>query len=89
MLSPEAQRQRTGSGGEQAVAQELENLLRHVNGELEDHEKLDYLVVVNEAWTVENGFLTPTLKIKRDVIEERYLPQSEYWSGLGRTVIWH
>ncbi|TXH04305.1 MAG: AMP-binding acetyl-CoA synthetase [Nevskiaceae bacterium] len=89
MLSPEAQQARAGQGGEPAVAQALENLLRQVNGELEDHEKLDYLVVVKEPWTVENGFLTPTLKIKRNVIEERYLPEADRWAGLGRKIVWH
>ena len=39
---------------------------------LDKHERLRQLVVVKDNWAVENGFLTPTLKIKRDVIESTY-----------------
>jgi hypothetical protein len=28
---------------------------------------------------LENGFLTPTMRIKRNVIEDRYLPQADGW----------
>ncbi len=87
MLSPEAQ-QRLQSNGQAAMSSELQVVLDRVNKELEDHEQLDFLVVVNEPWTVENGFLTPTLKIKRNIIEERYMPQAEQWSELKRAVIW-
>ncbi|WP_206362910.1 AMP-binding protein [Stenotrophobium rhamnosiphilum] len=87
MLSPEAH-QRLQSGGQAAMGGELQIVLDRVNKELEDHEQLDFLVVVNEPWTVENGFLTPTLKIKRNIIEERYMPQAEKWSELKRAVIW-
>ena len=59
-----------------------------VNAALEDHERLDYLVVVKDQWTMENGFLTPTMKIKRNVIEGRYEPQVERWSKARQKVIW-
>ena len=87
MLSPEAQ-QRLSAGGQAAMSGELQIVLDRVNTDLEDHEQLDFLVVVNEPWTVENGFLTPTLKIKRNIIEERYMPQAEQWASLKRAVVW-
>ncbi|AEP29417.1 AMP-binding protein [Brumicola nitratireducens] len=43
-----------------------------VNASLESHAVLDHLVIVKDAWTVENNLLTPTLKIKRNVLEEKY-----------------
>lgn len=35
-----------------------------------------------------NGFLTPTLKIRRNILEQRYLPQAETWQAQGHRVIW-
>lgn len=57
---------------EDEVVQSLKDTLQEVNGMLEGHEKLSTLFVVNDPWTVENELLTPTLKIKRDVLEKRY-----------------
>ncbi|RFF31167.1 AMP-binding protein [Wenzhouxiangella sediminis] len=54
------------------VARQLESDLEKLNRELEPHERLGSLIVVSETWEVDNGMLTPTLKIKRDVIEARY-----------------
>ena len=50
----------------------LADTLRMVNESLETHERLARLIVVSEEWSVENGLLTPTLKLKRDRIEARY-----------------
>lgn len=50
----------------------LEQLMRSVNDTLEGHEKLSHVVVAEEHWTIENGLLTPTMKIKRDELEQRY-----------------
>jgi len=63
-------------------------LLEEVNKSLEDHETLDYVVVVKDQWTMENGFLTPTMKIKRNVIEERYMPYAGHWITRKQKVIW-
>lgn len=46
--------------------------LNEVNTTLESHSVLDSLVVMKEAWTVENDLLTPTLKVKRHVLEKRF-----------------
>ncbi|MDN3651578.1 AMP-binding protein [Thalassotalea ponticola] len=54
------------------VKQSLQQTLAEVNSELESHQRLDYLYVCKEGWTVENELLTPTLKLKRNQIEEAY-----------------
>jgi len=66
----------------------LEKLLEKVNAALDKHERLRRLVVVKDNWAVDNGFLTPTLKIKRNVIEDRYGPRFEEWSARSEAVLW-
>ncbi|MDR9750412.1 AMP-binding protein [Pseudomonas sp. SZMC_28357] len=66
----------------------LEELLEEVNGSLDKHERLRRLVVVKDNWAVENGFLTPTLKIKRNMIEAAYGARFEEWSERNEAVLW-
>lgn len=44
-------------------------LLDAINRELPQHERLAQLIVVRERWEVDNGFITPSLKIKRNQVE--------------------
>ncbi|MEO3724685.1 AMP-binding protein [Pseudomonas syringae] len=66
----------------------LEKLLEEVNAVLDKHERLRRLVVVKDSWAVENGFLTPTLKIKRNIIEDTYGSRFEEWSERSEAVLW-
>lgn len=69
-----------GSQPDETTIKELEHTLEQVNSELESHQRLDYLYVCKEAWTVDNELLTPTLKLKRNEIEAYYqakLPTAE------------
>jgi long-chain acyl-CoA synthetase len=63
-----------------AALDELDELVTRVNAQLDPHERLDRLVVLSDEWTIENGLLTPTLKVKRSAIEERYASFSAEWS---------
>ncbi|KAI2684729.1 AMP-binding protein [Pseudomonas sp. TNT3] len=80
--------QDAGSTARAGLHSSLERLLEEVNGALDKHERLRRLVVVKDSWAVENGFLTPTLKIKRNVIEAAYGARFEEWSERSETVLW-
>ncbi|UVE19276.1 AMP-binding protein [Pseudomonas sp. LS44] len=64
-------------------------LLDDVNKVLDKHERLLTLVLLQDNWAVENGFLTPTLKIKRNVVEGTYQPHFQEWLDRRETVLWH
>lgn len=66
----------------------FEELLSSVNAQVEGYEQLQFLVVLRDEWTVENDFLTPTLKIKRNVIEDAYEPMLDQWYDSRQKVIW-
>ncbi len=69
--------------------EELDAHLKTVNEQLDPHERLDFVAVVPEQWTVESGFVTPTLKIKRNVVEKHYHDHFEKWAKARKTVVWH
>lgn len=68
------------------VAASLKETLVNVNNHLESHEKVGAVVVVDEEWTPENDVLTPTLKIKRHVLHQRYSERVEELKG--QKILW-
>ena len=50
----------------------LNSTLDNMNSMLENHEKIHNFIVLDQPWTVENKLLTPTMKIKRNLIEKKY-----------------
>jgi long-chain acyl-CoA synthetase len=70
------------------VHAELAKLLEDVNRELPPHERLRMIVVANEPWSIENGFLTPTMKIRRNRIESAVAFAVDNWYSTGTTVHW-
>jgi long-subunit acyl-CoA synthetase (AMP-forming) len=57
---------------QEKLRRDLERTIESVNDTLESHEKLSHMLVSTDAWTTDNGLLTPTLKIKRDEIEKKF-----------------
>jgi long-subunit acyl-CoA synthetase (AMP-forming) len=70
------------------IESQLSALREKANAQLDPHEHLEFLVVAKEAWAIENGFLTPTLKVKRNVIEDRYSAKADSWYDARKAVIW-
>ena len=61
------------------VEAELGKLLHDVNEDLASFERVQVLVVAREPWSIENGCLTPTMKIKRSRIEAALASQVDAW----------
>jgi len=75
-------------GEDQAIVEkELTALLATMNPTLDGHEQLQFIAVVTDEWLPENGFLTPTQKIKRGKIEETYSTNNEGWYESKKKVI--
>lgn len=69
------------------ISKNLEDTLAGINKELENYKRLGALVVIKDPWSVENGVLTPTLKIKRNVLDDKYLEDYTTWCTDKRKVI--
>ena len=49
-----------------------ESLLRNISRQLAAHEKVRKFLLMNEPFTIENGHMTPTLKLKRKAIHKAF-----------------
>jgi long-subunit acyl-CoA synthetase (AMP-forming) len=70
------------------VEAQLKEVLADVNRRVAEYEQLRMLVVVSDPWSIENGLLTPTMKIKRSKIESAVAAKIEQWYTTPGQVIW-
>ena len=59
-----------------------------INEGLLKHERVEKVVILNEPWTVDNGKLTPTLKLKRHNIEKDLTPFFTKWFQDKEPIVW-
>jgi long-subunit acyl-CoA synthetase (AMP-forming) len=69
------------------IVESLRETLTKVNNSLESHQKLDRIVIFNEEWSIENDLLTPTLKVKRHVIEDKF--KSIILANHKKDIVWN
>ncbi|HSY35078.1 MAG TPA: AMP-binding protein [Acidobacteriaceae bacterium] len=62
--------------------------LNSVNAHLEHHEQLRFIVISEQPWTIDNELLTPTLKVRRATLEQRYSPRFASWENSQTKIIW-
>jgi long-chain acyl-CoA synthetase len=65
------------------VQKQYEGIVKKVNATLEHHESLKKVLVVPEEWNVDSGELTPSMKLKRRVILEKYKAEIAHMYGEG------
>ena len=88
LLSEQLRPRQTDPQVRAEVQSELSQLLDQVNASVADYEQLKMIVVAREPWTIENGLLTPTMKIKRAKIEKALEPEVERWYADKQKVLW-
>ncbi len=88
MLNADAAAKSRDATGRAALEDAMANHLLTVNHGLDPHEQLEVLILVTEPWTVENGLITPTFKIKRNVLETRYVGNFDKWTSSDRRIVW-
>ncbi len=66
----------------------LSKWLDQVNAGLSTYEQLQMIVIDPTPWTIENGYLTPTMKIKRARIEAAAAPHLDTWYAAKGKVVW-
>jgi long-subunit acyl-CoA synthetase (AMP-forming) len=66
----------------------LQTKMEQLNAKALKHEFINSIIIVKEPWTVENAFLTPTLKIKRNVIEQVYEEKLHIWYVHPDNIVW-
>jgi long-chain acyl-CoA synthetase len=79
-----AARGKTKEDFEQGLLADIEA----VNGPLEDHEKIAKVIVAKDSWTIDNGIMTPTMKVKRNEVEKRYHNLLAAHDGTKTKVVW-
>jgi long-subunit acyl-CoA synthetase (AMP-forming) len=87
-LSEQHQAHRQDPALREQIELELARLLEETNATLNDHEQLRMMVVMNEPWTIDNGRLTATLKIKRSAIEASIRQGLDGWYAQPGQVLW-
>ncbi|MDN3638689.1 AMP-binding protein [Simiduia curdlanivorans] len=55
------------------LEQTLRQGLVNMNSQLAPHERVSNICIASEEWSADSGLLTPTLKIKRQAVADRYL----------------
>ncbi|MEO5734422.1 MAG: AMP-binding protein [Rubrivivax sp.] len=88
MLNPEAVRKAGSAEGKAEIEASMAAHLKSINATLDPHEQLDCVVLMADAWTVDNDIITPTFKVKRNRIEDLFAKHYDEWIGQRRKVIW-
>jgi long-chain acyl-CoA synthetase len=76
------------SKSKENLAESLSSTVEEVNKSLEHFEELEKIVVLQNEWSVENGLLTPSLKLKRNELEKAYVPRYPDWYKQSNIVLW-
>ncbi len=66
----------------------LEFDLEKINSNSVSHKRISTIIICKDDWTPENSILTPTMKIKRGNIDEKYKLNYINWHNSDSKIIW-
>jgi len=70
------------------LKESLEKTAKEANAQLANYQRVGAVVVVKEPFSIENGVLTPTLKVKRSKIHEMYKDRMLAYCEDPEMVLW-
>jgi long-subunit acyl-CoA synthetase (AMP-forming) len=76
------------AGLREDIEKQLGARLDEINKEVSNYEQMQFVVIAKEPWTIENGMLTPTMKLKRAKLEAHAAPKLDGWFEAKKKVIW-
>lgn len=88
VLVPELRRAAESPTRREALETALKHEMDRVNSHLDQHEQLRFMVVCQQPWTADNGLLTPTLKVRRTALEQRFDSSFLAWEQAKSRVLW-
>ena len=88
LISEKARSQCREPQARAALEESLAALLGETNQRLAPHERVGFIAIVDGPWTVASGLLTPTLKLKRPLLERRYQSLVDNWKTRNRPIVW-
>ena len=88
LLSEDARKRAADPKARAELEESLRAQIEQLNGQLDPHERVKFLAIADGPWTVGNGLVTPTLKIKRTLLEARYQAFIDDWRNRNNPIVW-
>ena len=70
------------------IIRSLSASVEEVNPTVEHYEHLKKMVIMKDEWTINNGMMTPTMKVKRNEVEKIKVPHYPEWYVKEGVVVW-
>lgn len=71
------------------VEASLLKTLEELNATRANFERISTLIIQTETWTPENGYLTPTMKVKRFTLDDQFSQDYLGWQEAPEKIIWN
>jgi long-chain acyl-CoA synthetase len=76
------------SKAKEMIDESISHSITQVNLVLESYERIKAAVILRDDWTIENGLMTPSLKVKRNEVEKIHLPKYPDWYRENKMIVW-
>ena len=76
------------SADKNEVTKAMEESVSQLNSTRANFEKISTVIIQHELWSVENGLLTPTLKVRRGKMDDKYCQAYLEWHEAAEKVLW-
>lgn len=70
------------------IAESLADTIEKINQDLQSYERIHAAVILQQDWTIENGLMTPSMKVKRNEVERIYFEKYLSWHKQQKTIVW-